>query len=231
MVQPVEVNVDPIQSPGEPIRSDQVVVVQKKPFYEFVKRTFDIFVAVICLLVGLPVYLILVLAIVIDDPGNPIFVQERIGIHGGVFRMVKFRSMMTNAESQIERMTEAQREEFMREFKLKDDPRITRVGKFIRKTSLDELPQLVNVLKGDMSLVGPRPPLLIERDAYGGHLERVMSVRPGLTGYWQVHGRSDTEFQERIEMNEYYIAHRSIGMDVKILFDTVGVVLSGKGAN
>lgn len=139
-------------------------------------------------------------------------------------------SMVPNAESLLEKLSDEEKKEFAESFKLKHDPRITKVGHFIRKTSIDELPQLWNVLVGQMSLVGPRPPLLVEREAYGEHLAKVMSVRPGITGYWQVHGRSDTDFSERIEMTEYYIDHQGIRMDLRILLDTIKVVLTGKGA-
>ena len=198
--------------------------------YRFIKRTFDIAASLAGLLVLSPILLITAIAIYIDDPGPVLFFQPRIGKGGGTFKMVKFRSMATDAEARLERLTPEEKEEFYTNFKLKHDPRITRVGHFIRHTSIDELPQFWNVLVGDMSLVGPRPPLLVEREAYGEHLAKVMSVRPGITGYWQVHGRSETEFSERIEMTEYYIDHRGLGMDMKILLDTVGVVFKGEGA-
>ena len=135
-----------------------------------------------------------------------------------------------NAEQVLAQLSEAEKEEFSLNFKLRNDPRITKVGHFIRKASIDELPQLWNVLRGDMSIVGPRPPLLVEEKAYGEHLAKVLSVRPGITGYWQVHGRSETDFSDRIELNEYYIDNRSIWLDLKIMFATVGVVFGGKGA-
>ncbi len=198
--------------------------------YSIFKRTFDVVASAAGLLVLSPVLLLTGVAIMAEDGGSPFFLQPRIGKDCKSFRMVKFRSMYINAEVMLEELSAAEKEEFNENFKLKNDPRITKVGKFIRKTSIDELPQLWNVLIGDMSLVGPRPPLLVEEEAYGEHLEKVMSVRPGITGYWQVHGRSDTSFQERIDMNEYYIGHRSLGLDLKILVDTVGVVFSGRGA-
>lgn len=202
----------------------------EKTGYRLVKRAFDIIASATGLLVLSPILLLTGFAIIAEDGGSPFFLQLRVGKDCKPFRMVKFRSMYINAEAMLEELSEEEKEEFAKNFKLKNDPRITKVGKFIRKTSIDELPQLWNVLKGDMSLVGPRPPLLVEKDAYGIHWEKVLSVRPGITGYWQVHGRSDTNFQERIDMNEYYIGHKSLGMDLKILFDTVGVVFSGKGA-
>lgn len=198
--------------------------------YRFIKRTFDIMASLIGLIVLSPLFLVVAIAIYIDDPGSVLFFQERIGKGMGSFRMFKFRSMVADAEKLLEKMPEENQKEFADHFKLKDDPRITRIGRFIRKTSIDEIPQLVNVLLGDMSLVGPRPPLLAEREAYGRHLAAIMSVRPGVTGYWQVHGRSDIGFKERIELNEYYIAHQSIRLDLKILLETVKVVVTKKGA-
>ena len=159
--------------------------------YRFMKRTFDIAASLIGLILLSPLFLIVAAAIYIDDPGPVLFIQNRIGKGTESFRMLKFRSMVIDAE---------------------------------------ELPQLINVLLGDMSLVGPRPPLLAEREAYGRHLAAIMSVRPGVTGYWQVHGRSDIEFRERIELNEYYIAHQSIQLDLKILLETVKVVVTKEGA-
>lgn len=198
--------------------------------YKFIKRAFDIVVSSVGLVVILPILLVTMLAIVLEDGASPFFMQPRIGKGCKPFRMVKLRSMRPDAEQVLEELSEEEKEEFSQNFKLSYDPRITKVGRFIRKTSIDELPQLWNVLTGQMSLVGPRPPLLVEEEAYGEHLAKVMSVRPGITGYWQVHGRSETDFSERIEMNEYYIEHRSIWLDVKILFETVKVVLTGKGA-
>ena len=198
--------------------------------YRFIKRTFDIVASLTGLILLSPLFLIVAIAIYIDDPGPVLFFQNRIGKGTESFRMLKFRSMVIDAEKLLEAMPEENRKEFSDHFKLKDDPRITRIGRFIRKTSIDELPQLINVLLGDMSLVGPRPPLLAEREAYGRHLAAIMSVRPGVTGYWQVHGRSDISFQERIELNEYYIAHQSILLDLKILMETVKVVVTKEGA-
>ena len=206
------------------------LVPNKSLIYRFVKRTFDIVVSAVGLVIVSPVLLIAAVAIIAEDGGSPFFFQPRIGKNCRPFKMLKLRSMKIDAEILLEKLSEEDKKEFFESFKLKNDPRITKVGSFIRRTSIDELLQLWNVVRGDMSLVGPRPPLLIEEEAYGEHLAKVMSVRPGITGYWQVHGRSNTSFQERIEMNEYYIEHRSLGMDLKILLDTVGVVFAGKGA-
>ncbi len=198
--------------------------------YKFIKRAFDIVVSAVGLIVTSPVLLVAMLAIVLEDGSPPFFFQPRIGKDCKPFWMVKLRSMRPDAEQVLARLSEAEKEEFSQNFKLKNDPRITKVGHFIRKTSIDELPQLWNVLTGDMSLVGPRPPLLVEEEAYGEHLAKVMSVRPGITGYWQVHGRSEIDFSERIELNEYYIDNCSLWLDLKILVATVGVVVHGGGS-
>ena len=198
--------------------------------YGFIKRAFDIVASAIGLIMTSPILLCAMLAIVLEDGASPFFFQPRIGKDGKPFRMVKLRSMRPDAERVLEQLSEEEKEEFSQNFKLKNDPRITKVGHFIRKTSIDELPQLLNVLRGDMSIIGPRPPLLAEEEAYGEHLAKAMSVRPGITGYWQVHGRSETDFNERIELNEYYIDNRGLWLDLKILFATVGVVFDGKGA-
>ncbi len=198
--------------------------------YKFIKRAFDIVASAVGLVVASPVLLVTIIAIVFEDGASPFFFQPRIGKDCKPFRMVKLRSMRPDAEQILAQLSAEEKEEFSKNFKLKNDPRITKVGHFIRKTSIDELPQLWNVLRGDMSIVGPRPPLLVEEKAYGEHLAKVMSVRPGITGYWQVHGRSETDFSERIELNEYYIDNRSTWLDLKILFATVGVVFGGKGA-
>lgn len=195
------------------------------------KRLFDVVASCLVLVLLSPVLLITAIAIKIETPkGKILFHQPRIGWRGKEFSCHKLTSMVPDAEKQLEKLTEEEKKEFAETFKLKHDPRITTVGRFIRKTSIDELPQLWNVLVGEMSLIGPRPPLLVEREAYGEHLEKVMSVRPGITGYWQVHGRSDTDFSERIRMAEYYVEHCGFKLDILILFETIKVVLTGKGA-
>ncbi len=202
-----------------------------KLIYWWTKRLFDIVASSVALVLLSPVILLTAIAIKIETPqGKVFFHQPRIGWKGTEFRCHKLSSMVPDAEKLLETLSDEEKKEFAENFKLKHDPRVTKVGHFIRKTSIDELPQLWNVLVGQMSLVGPRPPLLVEREAYGEHLAKVMSVRPGITGYWQVHGRSDTDFNERIEMAEYYIDHQGIGMDLRILLDTVKVVITGKGA-
>ena len=193
--------------------------------YWFVRRAQDIVLSSVALVVLSPVMLITAIAIVIDDPSaGPIFSQERIGRDGKPFKFYKFRSMCPNAEAKLDDLLD-QNEMDGPVFKIKDDPRITRVGKFIRKTSIDETPQFFNVLIGDMSLVGPRPerPLFVEK--FKEEIPRYMikhQVRPGLTGWAQVNGyRGDTSITKRIEHDLYYIENWSIGFDFKIMFLTV----------
>ena len=200
------------------------------PLYRFMKRLLDIVISSIGLILASPVFLITIIAIKLEDPkGKVFFNQLRFGKNCTHFLMYKFRSMFSNAEEMMTQLTLAQQREWEEHFKLKKDPRITKVGNILRKTSFDELPQLLNILKGDMSLVGPRPPLLDEETKYGNTLQTVMSVRPGLTGYWQVYGRNDIAFNERIRMNLEYIQNRSIGMDIRILIKTISAVFNQEG--
>lgn len=198
--------------------------------YLVCKRAFDIAASFCALVVLSPVFLIICLIIYWDDPhGNPIFSQIRIGKNGKAFRFYKFRSMVVNAEDMLAGL-QNQNEMSGPAFKMKNDPRITRVGRFIRKTSLDELPQLWNILKGDMSFVGPRPPLPNEVKQYTEEQKKRLSVTPGLTCYWQVQpSRNDLSFDEWFELDMQYLHERSIGTDIKIIFQTILVVLHMEG--
>lgn len=198
--------------------------------YLVCKRAFDIAASFCALVVLSPVFLIIYLIIYLDDPhGNPIFSQIRIGKNGKAFRFYKFRSMVVNAEDLLAGL---QNQNGMSgpAFKMKNDPRVTKVGRFIRKTSLDELPQLWNVLKGDMSLVGPRPPLPNEVEQYTEEQKKRLSVTPGLTCYWQVQpSRNDLDFGEWFELDMKYLRERSMKTDIKIIFQTILVVLHMEG--
>ena len=169
-----------------------------------------------------------------EDPGPIFFAHERIGKNGKPFPCYKFRSMVTNSQEMLQQyLTEnpAAKEEWEREFKLKNDPRVTPIGKVLRRTSLDELPQIFNVLRGEMSLVGPRPVIQEELDKYYGETAKLYcTVKPGITGLWQVSGRSDTTYDERVAMDESYINNRSFLGDIVILWKTIGVVALKKGA-
>lgn len=198
--------------------------------YLVCKRAFDIAASFCALVVLSPVFLIIYLIIYLDDPhGNPIFSQIRIGKNGKAFRLYKFRSMVVNAEDLLAGL-QNQNEMSGPAFKMKNDPRVTKVGRFIRKTSLDELPQLWNVLKGDMSLVGPRPPLPNEVEQYTEEQKKRLSVTPGLTCYWQVQpSRNDLDFGEWFELDMKYLRERSMKTDIKIIFQTILVVLHMEG--
>lgn len=209
---------------------EQGSIPRNKTAYLVCKRVFDI-VASFCALVLLsPIFLVICLIIYLDDPhGSPIFSQVRIGKNGKRFRFYKFRSMVVNAEDLLEKLQD-QNEMSGPAFKMKNDPRITKVGRFIRKTSLDELPQLWNVFKGDMSFVGPRPPLPNEVAQYTEEQKKRLSVTPGLTCYWQVQpSRNDLDFDEWFELDMKYLRERSVGTDIKIIFRTVFAMLHMEG--
>lgn len=196
----------------------------------FVKRAFDILGALIGIIITVILTPFIALAIVIDSRGPVIFAQMRVGKNGRRFKMYKFRSMYKDAEARKAALLE-QNEMKGLMFKLEDDPRITRVGKFLRKTSLDELPQFFNILKGDMSLIGTRPPTVEEFEQYNMHYRRRLSITPGLTGLWQVSGRSDIDdFDEVVKLDLEYIDNWSLSLDFKILLQTIGVVLVGRGS-
>ena len=195
-----------------------------------VKRTQDIILSGVALIVLWPIMLIIALVIYIDDPkGSPIFSQIRCGRDGREFRFYKFRSMCVNAEEKLKELLD-QNEMEGPAFKIKEDPRITKVGKVLRKTSLDELPQLWNILKGDMSIVGPRPALPREVVQYDDYLKQRLYVTPGLTCYWQIQPhRNELTFEEWMELDIQYIQDRSFLTDWKIIFRTVGAVIGMDG--
>lgn len=194
-----------------------------------VKRALDLILASIGLLGSLPIWLVIVLAIRIDSRGPAIFVQDRVGIHGRRFRFFKFRSMYSDAEQRLADL-KASNEASGPVFKMRRDPRITRVGAFLRRSSLDELPQLLNILRGDMSFVGPRPPLPDEVAQYRPSDAARLGVKPGLTCLWQIRGRSTVGFDEWMEYDREYIRDMSLRLDLSILARTVRAVLSGQGA-
>lgn len=196
--------------------------------YLICKRTLDIIGSLFGIFILGIVFLICAIAIKIEDPKGPVFfAQKRIGLKGKEFKMYKFRSMVTDAEKKLERLLLLNESEGAM-FKMKNDPRITKIGKFIRKTSIDELPQLVNVLKGDMSLVGPRPPLPREVSQYSEYDQQRLLVTPGCTGLWQISGRSTIGFREMVELDLTYIANRGILFDLKIILKTVIILLLRK---
>jgi exopolysaccharide biosynthesis polyprenyl glycosylphosphotransferase len=194
-----------------------------------VKRAFDLLLAALALLVLLPVCLVIALAIRLDSPGPILFRQARAGRRGRPFMVYKFRSMIQNAESKLDKLRELN-EASGPMFKIREDPRRTRVGRFLRATSLDEVPQFLNVLRGEMSLVGPRPALLTEVAQYQDWHRMRLEAQPGMTGLWQVSGRSNLSFDEMVMLDIYYVENWSLGLDISILFRTVPQVLFGDGA-
>lgn len=203
--------------------SDEVVVTSK-PVYDFVKRVADILIAIACLTIGLPIYLIIALAIVIDNPGNPLFIQKRVGKNGRIFNMVKFRTMRKNAD-QLKVNLMDQNEYQSVHFKMENDPRITRVGKFLRRTSLDETAQVINLLTGSMTVVGPRPFVISEQEQLPSDR---LAVKPGLSCYWQLADTAKMSNEEQLELDYKYIRERSVKTDLKIIALTVKAIFTGK---
>lgn len=197
--------------------------------YRFFKRIMDIVGSGIALLLLLPVMAIIVLLVKLTSSGPVIFKQKRVGLRGKTFMFLKFRSMYMDAEDRLAELT-ADNEKDGPIFKIKNDPRVTPVGRVLRKYSLDELPQLLNVLRGDMSLVGPRPPLPREVEQYDGVSYERLCVMPGITCLWQICGRSDVSFKDWVEMDRFYIEHMSFWLDLKILLLTIPAVVKGRGA-
>lgn len=202
----------------------------KRMGYRFVKRAFDIVFSSIVIVVGFIPAVVLSAAIVIDSPGaSPIYSQVRLGRGEKPFKMYKFRSMVPHADEMLPELEE-QNEASGPLFKIKDDPRVTRVGRFIRKHSIDELPQFLNVFLGQLSCVGPRPPLPEEVTAYTDWDRQRLMVKPGLSGYWQIRGRSDLSFDDMVTLDIDYINDSSVPTDMKIIGKTVQVMLEGNGA-
>ena len=199
-------------------------------FYEFFKRIFDIICSLMAVIILLPIFLIIFIAIKIESKGPVIFSQERVGINNKSFKMYKFRSMVVNAED-LKEVLKKQNERKGPMFKIKDDPRVTRVGKFIRKTSIDELPQLLNILKGEMSIVGPRPSLPNEVREFEPWMMDRLKVKPGLTCYWQVSGRDQIGFEKWMELDVKYVKDRSFLLDLKLIFKTFFVLFGDKNAS
>jgi len=206
----------------------------RKLGYQLTKRFLDVIIALFGLLFLIPVYICVKIAYVLTgDFTSVIYSQNRIGLNGKEFRFYKFRSMVPDADDILKLLLEtnkAARVEYEENKKLKNDPRVTKIGKFLRKTSLDELPQLINILKGDMALIGNRPYLPREKQDMGLLYRQVVKTKPGLTGYWQTNGRSDVSFDRRLELESWYSNHYSFKLDVKIFKDTFKVVLGCKSA-
>lgn len=205
---------------------------RRKPVYGFFKRLTDILLSGLLLLVIWPVFLIIAIAIKCDDGGKVFYRHKRVGRGGKTLYIHKFRSMKKNADQLAGQLTPEQLHQYYTEFKIDNDPRITKVGNFLRKTSLDELPQILDIFTGKLSIIGPRPLVETETQKYYGKREALLSVKPGLTGYWQAYARNDVGYADgrRQEMELYYVGHRSLWLDIKIFFKTIGSVLKRKGA-
>ena len=203
--------------------------------YTICKKVIDILAGIFGTILLIPVTIIVWLVRLIkhENDGPLFFEQLRIGKNGKQFRLYKFRTMVMNADEKLYKYLEENeeaRKEYKKYKKLKEDPRITKLGAFLRKTSLDEFPQFINILKGDMSLVGPRPYLYREKNDMGDYYNQIVNVKPGITGYWQVNGRNDVDFEERTYLDTYYIEHRGIIMDIKIILKTILKIFKKEGA-
>ena len=212
------------------VSSAEVVEESKVSIYSILKKIFDVSISFISLILLSPIFLILAILVKLDSKGPVFYAHKRKGKNRSDIKIYKFRTMYSNADEIFQSFTTEQKEEYYKNFKLDNDPRVTKLGGFLRKTSLDELPQLLNVLKGDLSLIGPRPIVEKEISKYGEYADKFFSVIPGITGYWQANGRSDTSYDERIQMNMYYIDNRSFMMDIKIILKTVISVIKKEGA-
>lgn len=205
----------------------------KEALYQTVKRLFDIIVGLIGMIFILPIALIVKISYMLNGDFKSIFYkQKRIGKNGKIFYLYKFRTMVYNAEDVLKEMLKEEKwkKEWDKNQKFENDPRITKMGNVLRKTSMDEVPQFINVLKGDMSLIGPRPLVEGELDAHKGNHDIYESVRPGITGWWACNGRSATTYDERLELEYFYVKNRGLRMDIKCIFKTIEAVLLKKGA-
>ncbi len=205
---------------------------RKKPFYGFVKRILDFVLALAGLIVLSPVYIIIAILIKCDDGGKVFYKHKRVGRGGKIIYIHKFRSMRKDADRLADQLTPEQLHQYYTEFKIDNDPRITKIGSFLRRTSLDELPQIFDILAGKLSIIGPRPLVDVETEEYFDKRDIFLSVKPGLTGYWQAYARNDVGYSDgaRQEMELYYVEKRSLWFDIKIFFKTIFSVLSRKGA-
>ncbi|MBR1386167.1 MAG: sugar transferase [Bacilli bacterium] len=205
----------------------------RKYFYSFIKRLFDILVSLIGIVFLVPITIILKISFMLTGDFHSIFYSHnRVGKNGEVFKMYKFRSMVPNADEELKKLLKQKKykKEWEANQKLDNDPRITKIGKFIRKTSIDETPQFINMFLGDISLIGPRPLVPGELDAHNGIHEIYESVKPGITGWWAVNGRSATDYEKRLELEYYYVEHRGFKIDFLCIFKTIKVIFTKAGA-
>lgn len=212
------------------LENEENKLVEKKSIYKHTKKILDVVLSTIGFIILLPVFAIISLCIKIDSKGPVLFKHKRVGKDGKELYIYKFRTMVENAEDMIKDFSPEQMKEFKSNYKLKNDPRITKVGKFLRKSSLDELPQLLNIIKGELSIIGPRPVIEEELEKYGENKKKFLSVTPGLTGYWAANGRSGISYDERMKLELYYVDNISLKMDIKIFLKTIITVFKKQGA-
>lgn len=218
---------------GRMMEKEYQIRLKRKKVYFFIKRILDIILSAIGLIFLSPFFLLIAIFIKLDDSGPVFYLHKRIGQYGKDLYIYKFRSMTTKYETFnefYETLDDIQKEEWDDHYKLENDPRITKVGAFLRRTSLDELPQMLNIFLGNMSIIGPRPVVDDEIEKYGDQKDKFLAVKPGLTGYWAANGRSTTTYEERVEMELYYVDHCSLWLDFKLFFKTFLVVLKKDGA-
>jgi len=215
---------------SEEVLADDISLKSTREVYSYVKRGLDVILSALGTIILSPVFLIIAGIIKFDSPGKVFFKNKRKRKNGKEIYIYKFRTMVENAEDMIRDFSPEQLQEFKENYKLKDDPRITKVGSFLRRTSLDELPQIFNILRGELSIIGPRPVIKEELEKYGPNKAKFLSITPGLTGYWQANGRSNTTYEERMQMELYYVENYSLKMDIKIFFKTILSVLKKEGA-
>lgn len=210
----------------------EMVEVRSGIIYRFIKRTFDFIISGLSLILLSPIFLLIAVLIKFDSKGKVFYKHKRIGKNGEYIYLYKFRSMYSDSKERLEKMLEDPkiRKEWEENYKLDNDPRITKIGSILRKTSLDELPQLFNILVGDMSIVGPRPVIDDEIKKYGSNKDKLLSVTPGLTGWWACNGRSCTSYEDRMKLELYYVDHRNILLDIKVIIKTAISVIKKDGA-
>lgn len=221
----------PIIYQNKIVECDKKELSDNKPGYNFVKRCGDLFLSFIAFPAFAVVYLIVAILFKIQDGGPVLYKAERVGLDGKHFYMYKFRTMKLNADKLEDFLSPDELEKYRKEYKLENDPRVTKMGNILRKTSMDELPQIINIIKNDMSLIGPRPIVEKETEMYGDKKSLFLSVKPGLTGYWQAYARNDVGYTDgrRQEMELHYIKNRSVRLDIKIFFATIKRVITKKG--
>ena len=214
------------------IKAEEVINVKSDILYRFIKRTFDIIISLLSLILLSPLFLIIVVLIRLDSKGKAFYKHKRIGKNGEIIYLYKFRSMYSDSKERLEELLKDPKikKEWEENYKLDHDPRITKVGSFLRKSSLDELPQLLNILIGNMSIVGPRPVIEKEIEKYGANKDKLLSVTPGLTGWWACNGRSCTSYEDRMKLELFYVINRSLILDIKIIIKTFISVIKRNGA-